>query len=262
MAVSHRTVISFGLVAIPVALYTATQDNDISFNQLHKEDNSRVRYKKVCAHCGKEVDAKSIVKGYEYDKDKYVIITDDDIENIKTEKDRSVRILHFATLDQISPVYYNKAYHIVPEAGGEKALELLRRAMMDTQRVAIGKAVLGTSESMLVLIPREDGMLLQTMMYAEEIKEIPKAVPHPDVSDAEVKMAKQLISAMDAPFVPEQYVDEYQQKLRELIQAKIAGQEVVTDKSETPNNIINLMDALKASIDQTKPKRKPRKKAQ
>lgn len=261
MAVSHKSVISFGLVAIPIALYTATQDNDIGFNQLHKTDHSRIRYKKTCAHCGKEVTSSDIVKGYEYEKDKYVIITDDDLEKIKTEKDKAIQILHFATLNQISPVFYNKSYHIVPVAGGEKALELLRRAMMETQQIAIGKSVLGTSESPLVLIPREDGMLLQTLMYADEIKAIPK-FQVPTVSDAELTMAKQLIGAMSAPFEPEKYKDEYQEKLRDLIEQKIAGKEIVSGKPEEVNNIINLMDALKASLDKTgaKPKR-TRKKA-
>jgi DNA end-binding protein Ku len=130
MPVSHKGAISFGLVHIPVALYTATQDNDISFNQLHKEDNQRVGYKKVCGHCGKEGAFGDIIKGFEYDKDKYVVVTDEDFKKIKTEKDKTIQILHFANLNQISPVYYDKTYQAIPEAGGEKAFELLRAAMM------------------------------------------------------------------------------------------------------------------------------------
>ncbi len=125
MAVSHKGAISFGLVYIPVALYTATQDNDVHFNQLHKEDHSRIRYKKTCAHCGKEVSGSDIIKGFEYDKDKYVIVTDEDFEKIKTEKDKTIQILQFADLDTINPIYYEKSYHTVPETGGEKAFELL-----------------------------------------------------------------------------------------------------------------------------------------
>ena len=121
---SRKSVIAFGMVSIPIAMYTATQNNDIRFNQLHEEDNSRIRYKKTCAHCGKEITNEDIVKGFEYDKDKYVVVTDDDIEKIKTEKDKSIQILHFAQLDQISPVYYNKTYQAFPAAGGEKAFEL------------------------------------------------------------------------------------------------------------------------------------------
>jgi transcriptional regulator NrdR family protein len=108
--ISRKSVITFGMVAIPIAMYTATRDNDIHFNQLHAEDKSRIRYKKTCAHCGKEITAKEIVKGYEYDKDKYVVVTDEEIEKIKTEKEKSIQILHFAQLNQISPVYYDKTY--------------------------------------------------------------------------------------------------------------------------------------------------------
>ena len=115
--ISRKSVITFGMVAIPIAMYTATQDNDIHFNQLHKEDNSRIRYKKTCAHCGKEIVAGDIVKGFEYDKDQYVVITDEEIEKIKTEKEKSIQILHFAQLNQISPVYYDRTFQAVPEAG-------------------------------------------------------------------------------------------------------------------------------------------------
>jgi DNA end-binding protein Ku len=162
--ISRKSVITFGMVAIPIAMYTATQDNDIHFNQLHKEDNSRIRYKKTCAHCGKEVTAKDIVKGFEYDKGKYVVITDDEIEKIKTEKEKSIQILHFAQLNQISPVYYNKTYQAVPEVGGEKAFELLRLSLMEEQKIAIGKTVMGTKDTLMAIIPREQ----QTLTYSKQ----------------------------------------------------------------------------------------------
>lgn len=252
MPVSQRTVISFGLVAIPIALYTATQDNDIHFNQLHKEDQSRIRYKKTCAHCGKEVGAGDIIKGYEYDKDQYVVVTDDEIEKIKSEKEKSIQILHFAQLDQISPVYYDKTYQAVPEAGGEKAFELLRAALMAEQKVAIGKTVLGTKDTLMAIIPRENGVLISTMFYDAEIKELQKSYNRPEPSEQELAMAKTLINSMDTPFEPEKYQDEYQGKLRKLIEDKIAGREVVAAKSEGAGNVIDLMEALKASVEQTK----------
>lgn len=254
MAVSHRGAISFGLVYIPVSLYTATQDNDIRFNQLHKDDHSRLRYKKICSHCGQEVTSKDIVKGFEYDNDKYVIVTDDDFEKIKTEKDKTIQILHFANLNQISPIYYDKTYHAVPEPGGEKAFELLRSAMMDEQKIAISKTVMGTQETLLVIIPREDGILIEKMFYQDEIKDLPKSYPKTDVNEAELKMAKVLIESMDKPFDPALYKDEYQERLKEVIEQKIAGKEVVAASPEPKNNIINLMDALKASVEQSKHK--------
>ena len=248
MAVIQKGAISFGLVYIPVSLYTATQDSDISFNQLHKADKSRIRYKKVCAHCGKEVEAKDIVRGYQYAKDQYVVITDEEIESIKTEKDRTITILSFTGLEEISPVYYDKAYYVVPQKGGGKALELLRRAMMKAQRAALGKSVFGNSEKLLVIIPREDGMLIQTLLYQDDIKEIPIDYERPNVTEAELDMAQQLIKGMEEPFAPEKYKDEFQEKLKALIADKIAGKAVSKPKEEQPGMIIDLMEALKASV--------------
>lgn len=247
--VSRKSVITFGMVAIPIAMFTATQDNDIHFNQLHKEDNSRIRYKKTCSHCGQEITSGDIVKGFEYDKDKYVVVTDDEIEKIKTEKEKSIQILHFAQLNQISPVYYDKTYQAAPEAGGEKAFELLRAALMDEQKIAIGKTVMGTKDTLMAIIPREDGILISTMFYADDIRGLQKQYARPEVSQQELNMAKTLISSMDTPFDPAQYQDEYQIKLRALIETKISGQEVVAAQSEGPAKVIDLMEALKASVE-------------
>jgi DNA end-binding protein Ku len=250
--VSHKSVITFGMVAIPIAMYTATQDNDIHFNQLHKEDNSRIRYKKTCAHCGKEITTGDIVKGFEYDEDKYVIVTDDEIEKIKTEKEKSIQIMHFAQLNQISPIYYEKTYQAAPEPGGEKAFELLRAALIAEQKIAIGKTVMGTKDTLMAIIPREDGILISTMFYADEIKEKQKQYSKPDLSEQELNMAKILINSMDTPFDAEKYKDEYQNKLRELIETKITGREVVAAESESTGKVIDLMEALKASIEKAK----------
>lgn len=247
--VSRKSVITFGMVAIPIAMYTATQDNDIHFNQLHKEDNSRIRYKKTCAHCGKEINSKDIVKGFEYDKDKYVVISDEEIEKIKTEKEKSIQILHFAQLNQISPVYYDKTYQAAPEAGGEKAFELLRSALMAEQKIAIGKSVMGTKDTLMAIIPREDGILISTMFYADDIKELQKPYNQPEVSEQELNMAKMLINSMDTPFDPSKYKDEYQVRLRELIETKISGKEIVAAESEGPGRVIDLMEALRASVE-------------
>ncbi|HHU91416.1 MAG TPA: Ku protein [Clostridiaceae bacterium] len=250
--ISRKSVITFGMVAIPIAMYTATQDNDIRFNQLHKEDNSRIRYKKTCGHCGKEIKSEDIVKGYEYDDGKYVVITDEEIEKIKTEKEKSIQILHFAQLNQISPVYYNKTYQAIPEPGGEKAFELLRSALMSEQKIAIGRAVMGTKDTLMAIIPREEGIIIATMFYSDDIKELQKPYSKPKVSEEERKMAKLLINSMDTPFDPAKYKDEYQEKLRMLIESKISGKEVVVEKSDGPSKVIDLMEALKASVEKAK----------
>ena len=231
-------------------MYTATQDNDIHFNQLHKEDQSRVRYKKICSHCEKELKSEDIIKGYEYDKNRYVVISEEEIDKIKTEKDKSIQILHFAELNQISPVYYDKTYQAIPDTGGEKAFELLRTALIREQKIAIGKTVIGTKDRLMAIIPREDGMLISTMFYQDDIKELQKPYTIPDVNEQELKMAQTLINSMDTPFDPEQYKDEYQDKLKELIETKIAGKEIVTaTQTEQTGKVIDLMDALKASIE-------------
>lgn len=250
--ISRKSVITFGMVAIPIAMYTATQDNDIHFNQLHKDDSSRIRYKKACSHCGKEIKSDDIVKGYQYDDDKYVVVTDEEIEKIKTEKEKSIQILHFAQLNQISPVYYNKTYQAAPEVGGEKAFELLRSALMIEQKIAIGKAVMGTKDTLMAIIPRDDGIIISTMFYAEDIKDLQRQYSKPNVSEQEMNMAKLLINSMDTPFEPSKYEDEYQQKLRMLIEDKISGREVVAAKSDSPGKVIDLMEALKASVDKAK----------
>lgn len=254
MAVSHKGGISFGLVYIPVALYTATQDNDIHFNQLHKEDHSRIRYKKTCAHCGKEVTNEDIIKGFEYDKDRYVVVDDKDFEKIKTEKDRTIQILHFTDLDSIQPIFYDKTYHTVPETGGEKAFELLRTAMKEENKVAVAKTVMGNKETLLAIMPTEDGIRMETMFYADEIKELPKTYVRPEINESELSMAKTLIGSMVKPFEPNLFKDEYQERLRELIRQKIAGEEVIATKPEGKSNVIDLMEALQKSIEQAKPK--------
>ena len=248
MAVSHRGAISFGLVHIPVGLYTATQDNDIRFNQLCKEDGSRIRYKKVCAGCGKEVSTKDIIKGFEYENDKFVVITDDEFEKAKSDKDRTIHILLFTALNSIRPIFYDKTYHAIPEAGGDKAFELLRRAMKDEKKVAIAKTVMGTKEKLLALIATDNGILVETMFFADEIKEAPKEPAAREIDNAELQMAKTLINAMSKEFAPKQYKDEYRERLWEIINKKIQGQEIVAPPSEAKVSVVNIMDALKESL--------------
>ncbi len=268
MPASHKGAISFGLVHIPVSLHTATQDNDIHFNQLCKEDGSRVKYKKVCASCGKEVGAKDIIKGFQFAPDQYVTMTDEDFEKAKTPKDKTIQILHFSNIEDIRPIYYDKTYHAVPETGGDKAYELLRRAMKEEGKVAIAKTVMGSSEKLLCLIPTEEGILIETLFFEDEIKQMPKQPLRPEQNDAEVDMAKMLISSMVKPFDPSVYHDEYQVRLRQIIEDKIAGKQTVSTPEEKPSNVIDIMEALKASIKEVedngdKPKkRRTRRKAE
>ena len=254
MAVTQR-----GAVYIPVALYPATQDNNIRFNQLAKDKDGnlkRVQYKKTCAGCGRELSPGDIVKGFQYDKDRYVVVTDDDFEKIKTEKDRAIKITQFTDPGSIPEIYFNKSYYVVGDKGGEKPFELLRKAMAEENKIAIGTTVLGNSETVVAILAEGDGLMVKTLFYQDEIREMPEEAARPDVGEGELDMAKKLIETMEKPFDPSEFHDEYQNKLNDMIQAKIAGQEIVAPREESANNIINLMDALKASIENNKPQKK------
>ena len=247
MAIAHKSAISFDFVYIPVSLYTAIQDNDIHFNQFHKTTKERIQYKKTCPHCGNEVNPEDIVKGYQYGKDRYVVITDDDIERIKTEKDKSIEILHTTDLSGINPIYFNRTYNAIPDAGSERAFELLRLALLDEDKVAIAKTVMGTKETMMAIMPTGTGMVINTLYYVDEVKQLPMIYAKSDVQPEELTMAKTLLRSMDKPYEPELYHDDYQLKLKELIDAKINGEEVFITDEKAPR-VINLMDALKASV--------------
>ncbi len=252
MAVAHKGAISFGLVHIPVDLYTAIQDSGVSFNQLHKVCKQRIKYKKVCPTCNiADLKSEDIIKGYEYEKGKYVVMEDEDFEKIKTEKDKLINILHFADLNEIDPIFYEKAYYVVPN-GSDKAYALLKAALESEHKVAIAKTVLGTKEKLVTIRPAKEGLLIETMYFLEEIKAIPKAYAQVEVNQAELDMAKMLINNMTSEFKPELYKDTYTEKVKEAIAQKIEGQEIVEERVEEKSNVIDLMEALKRSVEATK----------
>lgn len=252
MAVAHKGSISMGMVLIPVGLYKTTIDNDIHFNQLEKKSKSRIIYKKFCSHCGKEVGKEDIIKGYEYEKNKYVVMTDEELEKVKTKKDKTIHILQFSKIEEVDMKYFEKDYYAIPETGAEKAYELLRRTLLEEKKVAIAKTVMGTSEKLLVLYPLEDGMIVKTLYYYDEIAAVPRQIPKMELDDRELTMAKMLVQNMTAPFEARDYQDEYQVRLREAISQKIRGQEIVSADSGKPDNVIDLMEALQKSIEQSK----------
>lgn len=247
MNAAHKSAIIFDFVYIPVSLYSAVRDTAIHFTQLHKTAKERIRYKKTYPHCGHDVKPEDIVKGYQYTKDHYVIITDDDIERIKTEKDKSIQILHTTDLSSINPVYFNKTYNVLPDIGSERAFELLRLALLEEGKVAIAKTVLGTNETMMAIMPTETGMVINTLYYVDEVKEMPVGYAKAGVRPEELMMAKALIRSMDKPYEPELYHDEYQLRLKELIDAKIDGEEVFITDENAPS-VINLTEALEKSM--------------
>ena len=244
----RKTTISLSLLSIPVSLHSATRDNDIRFNQLHKSDHRRIRYKKVCGHCGREVRSEDIVRGYQYDEDRFVIITDEELEAIRTEADKTIQILRFVDLHTLSPVYFDRPFHALPETGGDKAFELLRTSLERTEKVAIGRAVLGRSETLLCIIPHEEGLLIETLFFDDEITELPRSYQKPALTREELTLARRLIDSMSGPFDLTAYHDQYQERLRELIESKLNGEELVRPAPKAPENVVDLMEALRRSV--------------
>ena len=188
-------------------------------------------------------------------------MTDEELEKIKTKKDKTIHILQFAKMSEVNMIYYEKDYYAIPEVGAEKAYELLRQALLSEKKVAIAKTVMGTNEKLLVLYPMKDGMIVKTLFYNDEIAAVPKQVPKMKLSEQELDMAKLLIQNMTKEFDAEEYRDEYQARLREAIMKKIQGQEIVTADTSGPDNVIDLMEALQKSLEQTKGGPKSKKKA-
>ncbi|NLL73212.1 MAG: Ku protein [Clostridiales bacterium] len=249
MGVSHKGAISLGLLYIPVGLYTTTRNNDVRFNQLCKDTKERVKYKKYCPSCNKEVKTDAIIKGYEYENDKYVIMTEDELERIKTKKDKTIHIIQFVDLPEIDQIYYEKNYYAIPDTGAEKAFELLRTVMLSEGKVALAKTVMGTKENLIVLYPREDGIIAKTLFYQDEILPIPKQIPKVQLSDGEITMAKTLLDSLTKPFDASAYKDEYQERLRDAIMQKIRGEDILTVDNSEPSNVIDLMEALQRTIE-------------
>ena len=251
MAVAHKGSISMGLVLIPVGLYKTTVDNDIHFNQLCRESKQRIQYKKYCRHCDTEVTSDDIIKGYEYEKGKYVVMTNEELEKLKTKKDKTIHILQFAKISEVNMTYFEKDYYAVPDSGAEKAYELLRQSLLAEKKVAIAKTVMGTNEKLLVLYPTKNGIIVKTLFYEDEIASMPKSVPKMKLDENELNMAKLLIQNMTKPFEAAAYRDEYQARLREAIMKKIQGKEIVAVDSGEPSNVIDLMEALQKSLELT-----------
>lgn len=252
MAVAHKSAISVGLLYIPVGLYKTTRDTSISFNQLCKDSKERIKYKKYCPSCDKEIKNEDIIKGYEYEKGKYVTFTSDELERIKTKKDKTIHIEHFSKMSDIDNILFDKDYYLVPEAGAEKAYELLRQALLSQKEVAIAKTVLGTNENLLALYPTKECIIGKILFYQEEVQELPKSQVKVDLTKQELDMAKTLIESMTKKFNISAFHDEYQERLREAITTKINGNEIVSPDSATPNNIINIMEALQKSVELAK----------
>jgi DNA end-binding protein Ku len=242
--------ISFGLVTIPVAVYPATEEKTLRFNQLHDEDGGRIRYKRVCEKDGDEVTFEHIVKGYEVEKDRYVVLTDEDVNAIPVESSRAIDIHRFVDLDDIDPVMFKKSYYLVPEETGAKAYALLREAMADDGRVGIAKVSFRDKEHLAALRFKDEAFVLETMYWPDEIREADfgGVDVSAKVRGQELEMAKQLIESLSGEWNPEEYSDEYREALLQIVEAKLNGQEIEVVAPEPTAKVVDLMEALKASV--------------
>ncbi len=251
--------ISFGLVTIPVRLYSATEERDVTFHQVHRSDGGRIRYRRVCQLDGEEVSYGDIAKGYELDSGEVVVLTDEDFADLPLSSNRSVEVLQFVPLEQVDPMYFSRSYFLEPDAAGTKPYVLLREALEQSGRVAVVKVALRQRESLACLRVRDGVLVMETMLWPDELRTPDFGFLDEDISvrPQEVTMASSLIEALAGDFAPEQYTDSYREALQQLIDAKVEGREVVEPEqpTEQPGTVVDLMAALRASVDAAKRKR-------
>jgi DNA end-binding protein Ku len=262
--------ISFGLVNIPVSLFPALRREELKFRLLRASDHSPVNYKRVAEVDGKEVPWAQIVKGYEHEKGKFVVLKDEDFARVDIEATQTVDIIHFVKLSEVNPLLFNKPYYMEATKGGEKAYVLLREALVDTGKIGIAKVVIKTRQHLAAIKPQEKGLMLELMHYPEELLEPGEfktpAKKSPGVK--ELKMARSLIETMTAPWKPEDYQDEYHEVLEKIIEDKVKHQgrhakPASASKSKRASNVIDLVAVLQQSLAETKkkPKRPAKKKS-
>jgi DNA end-binding protein Ku len=251
--------ISFGLVTIPVAVYPVTEEKSLRFNQLHDEDGGRIRYKRVCEKDGEEVGFEHIVKGFEVEKDRYVVLTDEDFDAVPVESSRAIDIQQFVDLDEIDPVMFKKSYYLVPDETGAKAYSLLREAMSQDGRVGIAKVSFRDREHLAALRFKDEAFVLETMYWPDEIREADfgGVDVHTKVRGQELEMARQLIDSLSGEWNPQEFTDEYREALLKIVEAKLNGQEIEVVEAEPTAKVVDLMEALKASVAAAKKEAEP-----
>lgn len=259
--------ISFGLVNIPIKLHAATEDKDVKLRTLHKKCHSPIKYEKVCPVCDEEV-KNELVKAYEYAKGKFVVLDNEDLENLRKEnEDKAVEIIDFVKMEEIDPIYFDRSYYMSPSESGGKAYSLLRKALEESQKVGLAKIIIRSKEQMAVIRVYENTLVMETIHYPDEVRsvaDVPNIPSDDKVTKKELDTAILLIDQLTTEFEPEKYTDEYRTALLELIESKRTGNETITPTAnEVGTNVTDLMAALQASIDRTKPKKPtaPRKKA-
>ena len=240
--------IAFGLISIPVRLSPAARTERISFNQLHKVCHTRLKQPLFCPTCNRMVERSEVEKGYEYEKDQYVLFTEEELDKAEPESARTMEILEFVKTTEIDPLYYDASYYVTPEDEGRKAYQLLLEAMKKSGYAAVAKVSMHSRENIVILRPQKNGLALHTMFYSNEIRQAEEGGGKIEVKEQERALAEQLIKTLAAPFQPEKYHDTYQENLKTLIAAKTKGEEVTAAPHVARAPVIDLMQALKNSL--------------
>ena len=251
--------LTFGLISMPVRLFSGARSSSISFNMLHRDDLQRVKQQLYCPADNRVVDRSEIVKGYEYRKDEYVVVEPEEIKKIEPKTAKTMEILEFVKADEVDPVFFESSYYLMPEEAGRRPYALLSKALEESQYVAIAKLTMHNREYTVFLRPRDGGMMLHTMYYAEEVKEVEGfGAPDVELKEAEVKVAHQLIEALADKWDPEKYHDTFQENLKKLIQTKLEGGTIAeVEKPKKLAPVVDLMSALKQSLAEMEGKKKP-----
>jgi DNA end-binding protein Ku len=251
--------LTFGLISMPVKLFSGPRSSGISFNMLHRDDLSRLKQQYVCLADGKVVERSDIVKGYEFRKDEYVVIEPEEIKKIEPQTAKTMEILEFVKTSEVDPVYFESSYYMIPDEAGRRPYALLTKAMEESEYVAIAKLTMHNREYTVFLRPHEGGMMLHTMYYKDEVREVEGfGAPDVELKDAEVKVAHQLIEALATEWDPEKYHDTFQDNLKNLIQTKLEGGKIAeVEKPKKLAPVVDLMSALKQSLAEMEGKKKP-----
>jgi DNA end-binding protein Ku len=242
--------LTFGLVSIPIRLFAAARTERISLNQLHTVCHSRIRQPQFCPTCNRQIERSEIIKGFEYEKDQYVLFTEEELDKLDPPSARTMEILEFVKAEEVDPLYFDASYYATPEDAGKKAYHLLLDAMEESGHDAIAKLYMHQREYIVVIRPRAQGLTLHTMFYADEIRNVAEygQKDGAEPKEQEKKLALQLIESLSTHFEPKKYHDEYRQSLRAMIEAKLKGQEVAVAPHPQLAPVVDLMEALKKSL--------------
>jgi DNA end-binding protein Ku len=246
--------ISFGLVSVPVRMFTATASQELRFHFLDRRDMAPIGYDKVNKETGESVDPADIVRGFEFEKGRYVEVTDEDIDRLDVELTHAIDICDFVSIDEIDPLYFRKGYYLLPQDGAEKPYRLLLKALEETGRVAIAKVVIRNKQHLACVRPVDAALVLETMYYADEVR-APEAAPKPQVREAEVEMAKTLIENLAAAWEPGRYHDRYRNELLDLLRKKAEGAPLPEPSQDEGGEVVDLMEALRQTVQATKKRR-------